>query len=79
MTSPNKVTDTQYSEKNGIILLLLNLFLGYIGIHRFYAGKTGTGIIYLFTGGLFVFGAWYDLFVMLRGNFKDSHGLKIKL
>ena len=38
---------------NWLTLLLLCIFVGGAGIHRFYAGKIGTGILYLFTGGLF--------------------------
>ena len=43
------------SKKNGIVLLLLLLLIGVFGVHRFYAGRIGTGIIFLFTFGIFVF------------------------
>lgn len=36
--------------------LCLCLFLGWLGVHKFYAGKTGMGFLYLFTFGLFGFG-----------------------
>lgn len=36
--------------------LCLCLFLGWLGAHKFYEGKTGMGILYLFTFGLFGFG-----------------------
>ncbi len=39
---------------------LLLTFLGIFGIHRFYMGKWGTGILYLLTGGLFLIGVLYD-------------------
>ncbi|MFM2167311.1 MAG: hypothetical protein RIS79_1682 [Verrucomicrobiota bacterium] len=39
---------------------LLLTFLGVFGIHRFYLGKWGTGILYLLTGGLFLAGIVYD-------------------
>lgn len=43
--------------------LLLTL-LGYLGIHRFYLGKTGTGILYLLTGGICGLGMIWDLFTL---------------
>lgn len=45
---------------NPIIELVLCVFLGILGIHRFYAKKIWTGILYLFTFGLFGFGVVVD-------------------
>ncbi|MBN8420382.1 MAG: NINE protein [Verrucomicrobia bacterium] len=42
------------------ITWILLTFVGLFGIHRFYMGKWGTGLIYLFTGGLFLVGIVYD-------------------
>jgi TM2 domain-containing membrane protein YozV len=39
-------------------------FFGVLGLHRFYLGKTGSGILYLFTGGLFGIGAFVDFFTI---------------
>jgi hypothetical protein len=47
----------------GVAYVLL-IFLGLLGIHRFYIGKIGTGVLYLLTGGLFVVGAVVDLFTL---------------
>ena len=43
---------------------LLLTFLGIFGVHRFYMGKFITGIIYLFTGGLFTLGILYDYWTL---------------
>jgi hypothetical protein len=44
------------------VALLLCLFLGVFGVHRFYEGDTKTGLVFLFTGGLFGIGWLIDLF-----------------
>jgi TM2 domain-containing membrane protein YozV len=45
---------------------ILLTFLGAFGIHRFYMGKIGTGIIWLLTGGLFLVGWLYDFCTLNR-------------
>lgn len=67
------------SDKNGMTTLLLAIFGGPLGLHRFYAGKVGTGMLYLFTGGLFSIGWIMDIISIACGNFKDSENRKIKL
>lgn len=52
----------------------LCFLVGVLGIHRFYVGKTGTGILYIFTGGLLGIGVLVDLIVIACGNFRDVNG-----
>lgn len=52
-------------KSTGVAYLLWCLtFIGVAGIHRFYAGKWITGIIWLLTGGLFLIGQLVDLFLI---------------
>lgn len=43
---------------------ILVTFVGYLGIHRFYMKKWITGLLWLFTGGLFLMGWLYDLWTI---------------
>ena len=51
--------------KNKWVAFLLCIFLGYFGAHKFYEGRIGMGILYLFTGGLFGFGWFIDTIALL--------------
>ncbi|MBA2626669.1 MAG: TM2 domain-containing protein [Gemmatimonadales bacterium] len=65
------------SDKSRGVALALAAVLGVFGGHRFYAGKTGTGILMAATlGGA---GLWYlyDLILVASGGFRDSHGRRI--
>jgi TM2 domain-containing membrane protein YozV len=66
------------SSKSRLIALLLCLFLGYLGAHRFYVRKTGTAILMLCTaGGL---GIWWlvDLIFVTCGSFRDKDGGRVE-
>lgn len=52
-------------EKNKWVAVLLCFFLGGIGVHKFYEGKIGMGILYIFTLGLFGIGWLIDFIVLL--------------
>lgn len=51
--------------RNKWVAFLLCLFLGFIGAHKFYEGRAGMGILYIFTGGLFGIGWFIDLISLL--------------
>ncbi len=65
------------SPKSRLAAALLAWFLGVLGIHRFYVGKVGTGILMLITlGGLGIW-ALIDFIVILVGSFKDKEGRRL--
>lgn len=51
--------------RNKWVALTLCILLGMVGAHKFYEGKIGKGILYLFTGGLFLIGVIIDFFAIL--------------
>jgi TM2 domain-containing membrane protein YozV len=71
-------TPAQQSPKSWLATLLLSIFLGELGIDRFYLGKIGTGILKLITlGGL---GIWWviDIILTIAGAATDKQGLPVK-
>ena len=60
------------SQKSWLATLLLCFFLGGLGIHSFYAGKTAFGVIQLLTGG--GCGIWWliDFIIILVKKYKDG-------
>ena len=70
-SNPPPIAD---QPKQWLVALLLCLFVGGLGIHRFYVGKTGTGVLMLLTAG--GCGIWWliDLIMIATGSFKDAAG-----
>lgn len=69
-TNTNTVTSAADSylasrARNKWVALCLCIFLGFLGAHKFYEGKIGMGILYLFTVGLFGIGIIVDLIGIL--------------
>ena len=56
------------------VALILCVLFGFIGVHRFYSGSIGLGVLYLFTAGLWGIGTFIDFIVILVGGYRDSNG-----
>lgn len=75
--------ETQYvvrddaSPKSRTIALVLAIFLGGLGVHRFYLGKIGTGILWLFTAGCFGIGWIIDIILIACGSMRDAYGAPV--
>ena len=66
-------------NNNRNLALILCIFFGMFGAHRFYVGKIKSGVLYLLTfGGLFV-GWIYDIIMLTKGKFTDSNGEYLNL
>jgi TM2 domain-containing membrane protein YozV len=67
----------EISDKSRLVALLFCILLGFLGVHRFYVGKIGTGILMLVTlGGL---GIWQliDLILIAVGSFRDKQDRRV--
>ncbi|MDI9313750.1 MAG: TM2 domain-containing protein [Hydrotalea sp.] len=53
---------------------ILCLFLGVLGVHCFYVGRPGRGLLMLITLGGYGIWAFIDLIILAGRNFKDGNG-----
>ncbi len=68
------MNDSRYSNCGFVPTALLVMFLGTFGVHRFYVGKYGTGILMLLTfGGLGIW-ALIDYIIIITDGFTDGEG-----
>ncbi len=77
VSEPESAPDDNVSKKSRTVAALLCWFLGIIGVHRFYVGKVGTGIVQILTFGGFTIWLWIDFIMILCGKFKDKQGQQL--
>jgi len=77
MEQTGSVDTSNMSTKSRLVALLFCILLGVFGVHRFYVGKIGTGILMLLTfGGLGIW-ALIDLILIAVGSFRDKQGKRV--
>ena len=69
-----KKQEAPYGFRSKWLAFGLCILFGWIGIHRFYVGKIGTGIVWALTFGCFGLGWFMDLLGILCGGFRDKNG-----
>lgn len=72
------VTNTSHKKKQTVLILCCLGFIGFGGIHDFYVGNIGKGIIKLITLNWFVIGTIIDLVKIAGGTYTDGSGTAIR-
>jgi len=70
----SSTTPSKPGGKSQLVALLLCIFVGALGIHRFYLGYIGIGIIQLLTAGGCGIWAIIDLIMIITGDLKPKNG-----
>lgn len=65
-------------QKSWLVTFILCIFLGYLGIHRFYTGNVVTGILQILTGGGCGLWVLLDIILLLTGLYRDGNGQSLQ-
>jgi hypothetical protein len=65
------------SDKSRMTTLVLCVLGGFLGLHRFYVGRVGSGVLWFVSFGLLSVGWIYDLVMVATGEFVDDRGRRV--
>ena len=68
----DKIYDCNLCDKKRFVALIPCIAGGFLGVHQFYVGRIGKGLLYAFTLGLVGVGIMTDFFSILFGSFRDN-------
>ena len=66
------------SDKSKHTALILCIFGGWLGLHQYYVGNIGRGLLYTCTFGLIMIGWLSDIVKIATGGFKDNAGAPLR-
>ena len=69
---------TMTSDKSKSTALKLCIFGGWIGLHQYYVGNIGKGLLYTYTIGICLIGWLHDIVKIATGGFKDNAGAPLR-
>ncbi|HOG58810.1 MAG TPA: TM2 domain-containing protein [Anaerolineaceae bacterium] len=69
---------TQTSDKSKSTAFWLCVLGGYLGLHLYYVGRIGRGLLYSCTFGLFGIGWFLDIIAIVNGSFRDNVGAPLR-
>ena len=78
MNEANYATITSDKSKQTALILCAIGFVAIGGLHDFYLGKIGGGIIKLITANWFVIGTVVDIIKIANGTYKDGAGVPVR-
>jgi hypothetical protein len=68
----------RYSERSRGVAVVLGAVGGFLGLHRFYAGRVHSGVLMILTLGGGAIWWLYDLILLVAGEFRDVDGRPIR-
>jgi len=77
ISSPKAPAGVSSFKRLWALILAAGSFGGICGLHRFYVGKIGTGVLWFLTGGLFGIGQLIDVIMICVGSFEDCYGFPL--